>query len=161
MAKFDTTILVYVTTDDAGAKNRVLGYFPTRYIDIPPRSKSTITWQANDSASGYLAPKIDIQSIQAAGKNSDRVAIVPGATSSQFVITIDNLDSTVTDAGVTFQATTVDAGTPPVIINGEGTIRNKGTSIYLSRSMIAFLFIGGLVAGAAIAWTYQKIVLAG
>jgi hypothetical protein len=150
-----TTIDVYLSTDDTGAMTAQC--FPNSQILVPPDCVATVTWQAIASPSGKPMPQFYRDSIQSTGPDKAKVQITkPSSTTpfvSSFVSTITNSGtSSSVDAGIVFSVTYPTGGQPPVV-NGGGTIRNKGTSIWVWDLIAAPL--SSIVVGVLVAYALQ------
>lgn len=145
-----TTIDVYQSADDTGAVD--VQCYPNSQILVPPDSVAIVTWQAVPSPSGKPAPQFYKDSITPTGPDKAKVQItIPSSSTSfvsSFVSTITNSGSSSSvNAGITF--TMCPIGGQPPVVNGGGTIRNKGTSIWVWELVVAplaSLVVGGLAA---------------
>jgi hypothetical protein len=138
-----TTIFVYFTTDSANRK--IIEYFPNNDVHVPPKTIATVVYNAIPSPSGFPAPEFIVNSIVATGTNQNRVTF-GSKTTAQFTANVDNTDMSVADAGVSFSVVNPAGPTQPVL-NGGGTIRNKGTSISTIFARYAMVGFASLAIG--------------
>lgn len=132
-------------------------YSPTSQIIVPADTIATVTWQTYKAGNAPM-PAFVRTSIQKTGTDAAKVQlIVPalpaGAYVSSFVATINNSGSggTPLNAGVTFSVVDPLAGQNPPVIDGGGSIRNKGTSIWVWELVFtAASLLAGILVGYAV-----------
>jgi hypothetical protein len=141
----NTTINVYFDS----AHN--VQYSPNNQIQAPADSVETVIWKG--------IPPLQFRSTGATATNlanitSDRIVFAPGQSfaagnTDTVTMTINNAGglgnvSARVNLGIVDTTSTTQ---PPVVIDGGGSIRNKGTSLWvweLAGAIIAALLVGGL-----------------
>jgi len=131
-------------------------YYPSNQIAVPADTIATVTWQAYKAGTAPM-PAFVKDSIKATGTDAIRVKFnIPASLGdpryvASFVSTYDNSGSSAPiSAQVQFNLVDPLVGQNPPVIDGGGSIRNKGTSIWVWS--LVFL-AAGLLAGILIGYT--------
>ena len=120
-----------------------LQYSPSNLISVPRNTTTTVTWTIKPG----LALSFIASTIQVFGADAASVTIqLPGPNNyiNSFDVTIVNGSGQSLDAAVAFQVAS-QAGGGGGTINGGGTIRNKGTSIWAWE--LVFTLVGLVIGG--------------
>ncbi|HEY6986353.1 MAG TPA: hypothetical protein VH375_09735 [Rhodanobacteraceae bacterium] len=139
------------------AANGTVQYSPGSQIVVPADTVETVTWQAYKAGTAPL-PAFVKDSIHATGNDVGKVQIaLPPSLGDpryvgSFVTTINNAGTgSALNAGVAFSVVDPLAGPNPPMTDGGGSIRNKGTSIWVWQLVLsmASLFVGALIGYTA------------
>jgi len=147
-------------------------YSPGSQILVPADTIATVTWQTYKAGTAPL-PAFVRTSIQKTGNDASKVqlnvpAMPAGAYVNTFFATIDNSGSagTALNASVAFSVVDPLAGQNPPVIDGGGSIRNKGTSIwvwslvFMATSLLAGVLVGYTLASGQSAGSPNPLIIA-
>jgi hypothetical protein len=149
-ANISTTINVY-----AGS-NGLAQYSPTAAIDVPKDTKEVVTYTGLQPSIVFVRNSVNITNRSGLDPGRIVVAYAPGGDfADHFTVSIDNSGANTSVARPDWTFGFVDLSRnqqPPAVIDGSGSIRNKGTSIWVWEllAVIAAVLFAGVLIGRTI-----------